>query len=180
MGCTGAFGILCCPKRNRQKRKRKRRRQKLETEEREQKKDERRKEAQKCDLTKTCICFPFYLAQVTESRPQPDWSCVQRGLLDIFRCYALVREGGRYAGFRPTGGTFWGPFWLRFGPKIDLKSMFANLVIFAPRAGHSSVLQGRRCENESQNRPKVPPGIDFEVFGSVLKSQIDQKSWHQL
>ena len=72
-------------------------------------------------------------------------------------------------------GRFSGPFFtvldpkmVQKGSKIDLKSVFANLVNFARRAGHSSVLQGRRSENWSQNRPKVPPGFDFEVFGSVL------------
>ena len=74
--------------------------------------------------------------------------------------------------FRAKRGSLFGSKMVPKGFKIDLKSVFANLVNFARRAGHSSVLQGRRCENWSQNRPKVIPRFDFEVFGSVstLKS----------
>ena len=68
------------------------------------------------------------------------------------------------------------------GSKIDLKSVFANLVNFARRAGHSSVLQGRRSENWSHQKsfpasilkysaafcPQSPKKVQFGVhLGSI-------------
>ena len=127
-------------------------------------KHNKHKQAQTSIIKQKQRRFPFILAQVTESRPQLDWSCIDRGLLYIFRCYALLRGGVRWAGYGPG----FHPKMVPKLSKIHLKSVFAIFVNFARRAGHSSVLQGRRCENWSQNRPKVIPGFDFEVFGSFL------------
>ena len=92
---------------------------------------------------------------MTESRLQPEWSCISRGLLNIFRCNAGVIGGKRGAGFRALLGDVLDPKMVPKGSNIDLKSVFANLVKFARRAGHSSVLKGRGCPKGAQQLSKI-------------------------
>jgi hypothetical protein len=58
-------------------------------------------------------------------------------------------------GFRAKMGDVLDPKMVPKGSNIDLKTVFANLVNFARRAGHSSVLKGRRCPKGAQKSSKI-------------------------